>query len=100
MMTEEQFQKFMETNGIDSQEDAMQKFLEQMAQSLNPRDFMTSTMREIADLTLEELQMEYELVSQKISNRGAAQRKYITQRYEYEQNAARESTTEQDSADA
>ena len=99
-MTEEQFQKFLESNSIDSQDEAVQKFLEQMQQAIDPRDYMTPTMREIADLTLDELQQEHALVQQKISTRSAAQRKYITQRYEYEQNAARESAGEQDSTDA
>lgn len=99
-MTEEQFQKFTESNSIDSYDEAVQQFLEKMQQAIDPRDYMTPTMREIADLTLEELQQEYELVQQKVSTRGAAQRKYITQRYEYEQNAARESAVEQDSTDA
>jgi hypothetical protein len=100
MMTEEQFQKFMESKGIDSYDEAVQQLLEQMQQTIDPRDYMTPTMREIADLTLEELQQEYDLVQQKISTRSAAQRKFITQRYEHEQNAVRESAGEQDSTDA
>jgi hypothetical protein len=100
MMSEEQFQKFMESKGIDSYDEAVQQLLEQMQQTIDPRDFMTPTMREIADLTLEELQQEYDLVQQKINTRSAAQRKFIIQRYEYEQNAARESAVEQDSTDA
>lgn len=99
-MTEEQFQNFMQTNGIDSADEAVQKLLEQLQQTIDPRDFMTPSMREIADLGAQDLEDEYILVQQGISNRSSAQRKFIKQRYDYEQNAAREATVEQDDADA
>ena len=99
-MTEEQFQKFMQVNGIDSADEAVQKMLEQLQQTIDPREFMTPSMREIAELSMEQLTVEYEQVQQKNSNRSAAQRKFITQRFEYEQNAARQTAIEQDSPDA
>lgn len=99
-MTEEQFQKFMQVNGIDSADEAVQKMLEQLQQTIDPREFMTPSMREIAELSMEQLTIEYEQVQQKNSNRSAAQRKFITQRFEYEQNAARQTAVEQDSPDA
>ena len=99
-MTEEQFQKFMQVNGIDSADEAVQKMLEQLQQTIDPREFMTPSMREIAELSMEQLTVEYEQVQQKNSNRSAAQRKFITQRFEYEQNAARQTAVEQDSPDA
>lgn len=99
-MTEEQFQKFMQVNGIDSADEAVQKMLEQLQQTIDPREFMTPSMREIAELSMEQLTVEYEQVQQKNSARSAAQRKFITQRFEYEQNAARKTADEQDSANA
>ena len=98
-MTEEQFQKFMQVNGIDSADEAVQKMLEQLQQTIDPREFMTPSMREIAELSMEQLTIEYEQVQQKNSDRSSAQRKFITQRFEYEQNAARQTAVEQDSPD-
>jgi hypothetical protein len=99
-MTEEQFQKFMQVNGIDSADEAVQKMLEQLQQTIDPREFMTPSMREIAELSMEQLTVEYEQVQQKKSSRSSAQRKFITQRFEYEQNAARQTADEQDSTNA
>jgi hypothetical protein len=95
-----------QTNPIDqlgsvaTYEEQMEEFLKQLAENIDPMDFMTPTQREIARLPLDQLTAEYELVVAKQSNRSAAQRKFITQRYEHEQNAARESAAEQDSTDA
>lgn len=99
-MTEEQFQKFMQVNGIDSADEAVQKMLEQLQQTIDPREFMTPSMREIAELSMEQLSVEYEQVQQKNSDRSAAQRKFITQRFEYEQHTARQTAVKQDSPDA
>lgn len=85
---------------VDSYQEAMEAFLKELSENIDPAEFMTPTQREIARLSLEELTAEYELVQQKVSTRSAAQRKYITQRYEHEQNAARESAAEQDTPDA
>ena len=71
---------------VDSYQEAMEAFLKELSENVDPTDFMTPTQREIAKLSLEELTAEYELVQQKRSTRGAAQRKYIVQRFEYEQN--------------
>jgi hypothetical protein len=100
MMNQEKFAEWLESQGLNSYDEALEKFLQQVAENIDPRDYMTPTQREIADLTTEELEAEYQLVQDRISSRSAAQRKYITQRYEQEQNAARNTTTEQDSADA
>ncbi len=99
-MNQEKFAEWLESQGLNSYDEALEKFLQQVAENIDPRDYMTPTQREIADLTTEELEAEYQLVQDRISSRSAAQRKYITQRYEQEQNAARNTTTEQDSADA
>lgn len=71
---------------VDSYQEAMEAFLKELSENIDPADFMPPSQREIAKLSLEELTAEYELVLQKSSTRSAAQRKYITQRFEHEQN--------------
>lgn len=94
-------EKLMEQLGtVGTYDDAMEAFLKELSEKVDPTDFMTPTQREIARLSLEDLNAEYELVQQKVSTRSAAQRKYITQRFEYEQNAARDSADQQDSTNA
>jgi hypothetical protein len=46
---------------------------------------MTPTQREVANMTLEELETEYNLVETRQSNRGRMQRELIISRWEYEQ---------------
>ena len=77
-MTEEQ-------NTEMSQEEMMAELMKQLQQSIDPRDYMTPTQREIAYMTTEELETEYQLVQSKQSNRGRMQRDLIVSRYEYEQ---------------
>ena len=62
----------------------LQEFLAKY-RNRDPRDFMTPTQREIANMTLEELEMEYNLVETRQSNRGRMQRELIISRWEYEQ---------------
>jgi hypothetical protein len=69
-----------------TEEQQMQAILEQLQNAFDPRDFMTPTQREIAELTLEELDAEYQQVQSKTSSRGRTQRDYIVTRYEFEQN--------------
>jgi len=71
---------------VDSYQEAMEAFLKELSENIDPADFIPPSQREIAKLTVEELTAEYELVQQKSSTRSAAQRKYIVQRFEYEQN--------------
>ena len=99
-MENEKFAEWMQENGINSYDEAIQKFIEQVSANIDPRDYMTPTQREIADLSLEELESEYALVQAKTSSRSAAQRKYINQRYEHEQNVLREATDQQDPTNA
>ena len=99
-MENEKFAEWMQENGISSYDEAIQKFIEQVSENIDPRDYMTPTQREIADLSLEELESEYALVQAKTSSRSAAQRKYINQRYEHEQNVLRDTTDQQDPANA
>ena len=62
----------------------LQEFLS-MYRNKDPRDYMTPTQREIAYMSLEELEQEYNLVQSRESNRGRAQRDLIVSRWEYEQ---------------
>lgn len=79
----EQFAKRMqEMDPKDMQQ--LQEFLS-MYRNKDPRDYMTPTQREIAYLSLEELEQEYNLVQSRESNRGRAQRDLIVSRWEYEQ---------------
>ena len=68
----------------EQQEEQMQAIMEQLQNSFNPKDFMTPTQREIAELSLDELKAEYLLVEAKQSTRSSNQRKYIVTRYEFE----------------
>jgi hypothetical protein len=70
---------------VPTYDEQMEEFLKQLAENIDPTDYMTPTQREIARLSLDELTAEYELVQQKISTRSSAQRRFITQRYEHEQ---------------
>ena len=99
-MENEKFAEWMQENGISSYDEAIQKFIEQVSENIDPRDYMTPTQREIAELSLEELESEYALVQAKTSTRSAAQRKYINQRYEHEQNVLRDTTDQQDPTNA
>ena len=62
----------------------LQEFLS-MYRNKDPRDYMTPTQREIAYMTLEELEQAYNEVQSRTSNRGRAQRDLIVSRWEYEQ---------------
>ena len=67
---------------VDTYEEQMEAFL----QELSLRSTMTPTQREIELMSIDELTAENELVEQKRSARSAAQRKYIAERFEREQN--------------
>jgi hypothetical protein len=62
----------------------LQEFLAKY-RNRDPRDFMTPKQREVANMTLEELETEYNLVEARQSNRGRMQRELIISRWEYEQ---------------
>lgn len=58
--------------------------LQQLMQNINPADYMTSSVREIANLSMDTLKLEYDLVLQKQSDRSSKQRRLIVERYEFE----------------
>lgn len=60
-----------------TQQQELESLLEQIKASFNPLDFLPPSQREIAMLSREELQAEYELVQAKQSTRSSVQRKMI-----------------------
>jgi hypothetical protein len=68
-----------------SEMDAYQEFVQKLAEQIDPREFLTPTQREIAYMSLEELEQEYLQVQSRQSNRGKMQRDLITSRWEHEQ---------------
>lgn len=98
---ESQAQDALEQLGtVGSYDEKVQEFLKYMQENFDPTDFMTPTQREIATMPAEQFQAEYELVVKKESGRSSAQRRYILERYEQEQNATRDAADQQDSANA
>ena len=85
---------------VEGYEEQVQEFLKYMQENFDPTDYMTPTQREIARMPADQFQAEYELVIKKESSRSAAQRRYITERYEQEQNALRDATNQQDTTNA
>lgn len=88
-MSEEQNKEMSEQEQFDA-------LLKQLQQSIDPRDFMTPTQREIAYMTTEELAEAYQQVQARESNRGRMQRDLIVSRYEYEQQTQQENENNED----
>jgi hypothetical protein len=65
--------------------EAYQEMIKKLQEQIDPRDYLAPSMREIAYLTLEELEAERNLVVAKQSTRSRAQRDMIESRWEYEQ---------------
>lgn len=76
-----------DTTQFNASEDmeAYQEMLKKIQEQIDPRDYLAPSMREIAYLTLEELEAERNLVVAKQSTRSRAQRDMIESRWEYEQ---------------
>jgi hypothetical protein len=74
-----------EQNTEMSEQEMFDAMLKQLQQTMDPRDFMTPTQREIAFMTTEELEEAYNQVQARTSGRGRMQRELIVSRYEYEQ---------------
>ena len=74
-----------------TEEQQMHAIMEQLQNTFDPKDFMTPTQREIAELNLEQLATEYQQVQAKTSDRSRAQRDYIVTRYQFEQDKKQKS---------
>jgi hypothetical protein len=79
-----------EQNTEMSEQEMFDAMLKQLQQTMDPRDFMTPTQREIAFMTAEELEEAYNQVQARESGRGRMQRELIVSRYEYEQTQKQE----------
>ena len=79
-----------EQNTEMSEQEMFDAMLKQLQQTMDPRDFMTPTQREIAFMTTEELEEAYQQVQSRTSGRGRMQRDLIISRYEYEQTQKQE----------
>jgi hypothetical protein len=79
-----------EQNTEMSEQEMFDAMLKQLQQTMDPRDFMTPTQREIAFMTTEELEEAYQQVQSRTSSRGRMQRDLIISRYEYEQTQTQE----------
>ena len=66
-------------------EDQQKELLQQLINSFNPKDFMTPSQIEIAELSPEQLNNEYALVQSKSNIRSRSQRDLIVSRWAYEQ---------------
>jgi hypothetical protein len=79
-----------EQNTEMSEQEMFDAMLKQLQQTMDPRDFMTPTQREIAFMTTEELEEAYNQVRARTSGRSRMQRELIVSRYEYEQTQKQE----------
>jgi len=80
-------------NPIDltpEQQEQYEAFLQEFAKNVDPTDYMPPSLREVARMDMDTLSAEFELVQQKQSTRSSAQRRWITERYEYESNKTQE----------
>lgn len=74
-----------ETTTELTQEEQYQALLQQLMGTMDPKDFMKPSQREIAELSLDELTVEYDLIQSKLNTRSRQQRDFIVSRWEYEQ---------------
>jgi len=58
--------------------------LQELTKNIDPTDYMPPSIREVARMDMQTLKSEYDLVQAKESERSSAQRRWITERYEYE----------------
>ena len=75
------------------QQEQYEAFLQEFSKNIDPTDYMAPSLREVARMDMDTLKAEFELVQQKQSTRSSAQRKWITERYEYESTKTKEDDT-------
>lgn len=73
-------------NMTPEQQEQYNAFLQEFAKNIDPTDYMPPSIREVARMDMQTLKSEYDLVQAKQSERSSAQRRWITERYEYELN--------------
>jgi hypothetical protein len=67
------------------QREAYNEFLKTIQDQIDPRDYLSPSMREIAKMPLDQLESENQLVEAKQSTRSRSQRDMISSRWQYEQ---------------
>lgn len=75
------------------QQEQYNAFLQEFQKNIDPTDYMPPSLREVARMDIDTLKAEFELVQQKQSTRSSAQRRWITERYEYESTKIKEDDT-------
>ena len=71
-------------NMTPEQQEQYNAFLQEFTKNIDPTDYMPPSLREVARMDMQTLKSEYDLVQAKQSERSSAQRRWITERYEYE----------------
>ena len=73
-----------ETLAAFEEMDAYHEMLKAIQENIDPHDYLAPSQREIAKMSMEQLEEEYNLVIIKKSTRSRAQRDMIESRWEYE----------------
>jgi hypothetical protein len=73
-------------NMTPEQQEQYNAFLQEFTKNIDPTDYMPPSIREVARMNMQTLKSEYDLVTSKQSERSSAQRRWITERYEFELN--------------
>ena len=71
-------------------------FLQELTKNIDPTDYMPPSVREVARMDMQTLKSEYDLVQAKESERSSAQRRWITERYEFELTKLQNETEQED----
>lgn len=71
-------------NMTPEQQEQYNAFLQEFTKNIDPTDYMPPSLREVARMDMQTLKSEYDLVKAKESERSSAQRRWITERYEFE----------------
>jgi hypothetical protein len=66
------------------QQEQYNAFLQEFTKNIDPTDYMSPSIREVARMDMETLKSEYDLVTAKQSERSSSQRRWIQERYEFE----------------
>lgn len=74
----------MSSDLTPEQQEQYNAFLQELTKNIDPTDYMPPSIREVARMDMQTLKSEYDLVQAKKSERSSAQRRWITERYEYE----------------
>ena len=71
-------------NMTPEQQEQYNAFLDEFRKNIDTTDYMPPSLREVARMDMQTLKSEYDLVKAKESERSSAQRRWITERYEFE----------------